>query len=174
MLSGLRHHTFISCDYQHNQIHAYHSGYHIINKFFMPRNINDSGTVTTWEVKPGKAKVYGDPSLLFFLPAVCITPGQGSDQSSLAMINMPCRTYYHMFHSNVSSLFLLPQQFLQFCCDQFEIFCLYCPHIQHDRVINRSRNHRHGQMPHLVFQSRYTFILWTDSYCHTWYPLHRE
>ena len=58
----------------------------------MTRNINDSGTVTTWEVKPSKAKVYGDPSLLFFLPAICITPGQGSDQSSLAMINMPSET----------------------------------------------------------------------------------
>ena len=109
VFSCLRHDTFIRCHNQKYQIHSDNSRNHVVDKFFMSRNINDPYTVSIFQIKISKPEVNGDPSSLFFFPPVRVTSGKCFYQCRFPMVNVTCGSYDNVFHNNspsISAIFL--------------------------------------------------------------------
>ena len=109
VLSCLRHDSLIRRDHQEYQIHSDNSRNHVVDKFFMSRNINDPYTVSIFQIKISKPEVNGDPSSLFFFPPVRVTSGKCFYQCRFPMVNVTCGSYDNVFHNNspsISAIFL--------------------------------------------------------------------
>ena len=98
MFLSLRHDSLICRHYHEYKVHADYSGNHVIYKFLMPRHIYDTASGMVFKVKPGKSKLNGNTTLLFFLKPVGITPCKCMYEGGLAMVYMSCSSYNNMFH----------------------------------------------------------------------------
>ena len=87
MLARLRHHRFVRCHYEQNEIDAANAGQHVFHEPLVPGNI-DEREVDVLELSVRKAKVDGDAARLLFFQAIGIGAGQRLHQRALAVIDM--------------------------------------------------------------------------------------
>ena len=104
MLNGLGHKTFVCRHDQHGEVDTARACQHILDKLFMSRHVHDTRLGAVGEIQMGKTKLNGNASLLFFFQAVGIDAGQRTDQRSLTVVNVTCRTNDDVFHPFIASL----------------------------------------------------------------------
>ncbi|MPM34725.1 hypothetical protein SDC9_81312 [bioreactor metagenome] len=98
VFSGLRHESLVRRHYQQHDVHSGRTHQHIPDKAFMPRHIHDAGFLSVWQRQLRKAVFNGNPSLLLFLQAVGIDPGQRFCQAGFSMVHMPCGSNDDVLH----------------------------------------------------------------------------
>ena len=84
MLPCLRHDAVICGDSEEGCIDGAHTGYHVADKFFVPRHIYDSDLIR----EKSKAEIDGHPPLLFLPKAIRIGTGERFYQGGLAVVDM--------------------------------------------------------------------------------------
>ena len=98
MLTGLGHNALVRGDNKQYKVHANHARNHVVDKLFMARHVYYAHPVSSGQVKPGKAQVYGYAPALFLLPAVGIAAGEGTYEGGLAVVDMARGAYDDVFH----------------------------------------------------------------------------
>ncbi len=88
MFPGLGHNPFICRHHQQGQVNAASAREHVVNKFFMPRHINDACLATIGQRQVGEAQVNGDAPALLFFQAVSVAAGECADETGFAMVHM--------------------------------------------------------------------------------------
>ncbi len=79
MLLGLRHHTIIGRDGEQHEVDAVRAGEHVADKALVTGDVNDTRPGLVGQREVGEAEIDRNPTLLFFLQAVGILPGERLD-----------------------------------------------------------------------------------------------
>jgi hypothetical protein len=98
MFPGLWHDPLVCGDNKGQQIHTGYPGHHILDKFLMAGDIDNTKPVTAGKIKIGKPKLNGDSPFLLLLQPVGFNPRQGSNQAGFAMVNMTRGTKNNFAH----------------------------------------------------------------------------
>jgi len=88
MFPGLGHDPFVSRHDKGHHVHAHDPGHHVFDKLLMAGHIDNTQAMAAGEIQIGKTQLNGDAAFLFFLEPVGFNPGEGPDQTGLAMIDM--------------------------------------------------------------------------------------
>ncbi|MPM81160.1 hypothetical protein SDC9_128212 [bioreactor metagenome] len=112
MFARLWHDSLIRGDDQNDDIKTAHSCQHILDKSLMTRDVDESGSSSTRQIKISKPNLDGDSTLLFFFQSIGFNMGQGSNQGRLSMIHMTSCPDDNMFHVTPTLLAKLPRAHL--------------------------------------------------------------
>jgi hypothetical protein len=96
MFPGLRHHTFVGRDDQHQEIEPARTGDHGSYKFFVTRYVDDGQTHSIAEFEGRESQFDGDPTRLFLWKTIEVASGQRANQRGLSVIDMAGRTEHEM------------------------------------------------------------------------------
>ena len=99
MLHGLRFDPFLGGDHQHHSSDATSPGEHVVNKQAVAGHIDKADSEWTaggrHSLEKGEAEIDGDAAPLLFRQAIRIDTSESTNQRSLAVIDVTCRSDNH-------------------------------------------------------------------------------
>ncbi len=91
--------TFLGRDHQQDRSNATSPGQHVVNKQAMPRHIDkadsEPAAIGSRSLEKGEAEIDCDATPLLFRQPIRIDTSQCTDQRSLAVIDVTCRSNNH-------------------------------------------------------------------------------
>ena len=81
-----------------DDVHPGGAGEHILDKPFVPGNVDKRDARSVGKVEVGEAEVDSQPALFLFLQAVGIDISESLYQRGLAVVYMACGAYNEMLH----------------------------------------------------------------------------
>ena len=95
MLRRLRHWPVIGGDHQQHGVDRQHAREHVRQEPFVTRNVDEPHYRAGLQANMREAKIDGHAALFLFRQAIRIDPGQRTDQSCLAVVDMPRQSNDH-------------------------------------------------------------------------------
>src|ERR1700733_13841146 len=93
--------AFLGGDDQQDRSDTPGPGEHVVNKQAVTRHIDkadsERSSVARRSIEKGKAEIDGNAAALLFRQAIGIDPSECSNESGLAVIDMPCRSNHYRF-----------------------------------------------------------------------------
>jgi hypothetical protein len=88
MLLGLRHHAVVGRDGEEHEVDTVGAGEHVADEALVAGDVDDAGAGAVGEGEVGEAEIDRDAAFFFFLEAIGVLAGEGSDERGFAVIDV--------------------------------------------------------------------------------------